>query len=347
MKFMLGNITWNSRQWSGISHDKSNFKWVGANPKHIASESWNFKTQKGKYQYGFIENNGKSFPSFEKGGVIFFISTNIPERKRFIVGLYGKAEECYKERAQSVANFRAPQQFAILLPQYLELDLKSHLPKNKEPGRYITYISPKEAKTIFGNILWMLRNNNLDKTIEYKKVLKLGREYFPGLKTTPAKHWQHSCFRNIPKSELKAFSRKEFSAFSFGEILRILKNNKRLKESCQEHEHLREKMAGYLTCNGFRIYQDKRVDLLAKKHGTKLIVEVKSCRPSTLESQLRLGVAQLMYYGYLYEGGSKVLKLCLAIQQPPNPDLTKFVKEYCGFDLAFLSGGTLVYEEAV
>ena len=126
-------------------------------------------------------------------------------------------------------------------------------------------------------------------------------------------------------------------------FVKILKNNKKLVQSYREHERIREIMAQYFTDNGYKLQQDKHLDLCAHKGKRSIIVEVKSCRADNIDAQIRAGVAQLYYYSYIYEHKLGNSRLCLALSGKPSDDMIHYIRDHCGIDLAFVVSGRTVY----
>ncbi len=340
--FILANLTWNSKGWEAHSPDRSGFKWVASNPKHIPGESWNFRQSPGKWQYGFFENLGRDVRHFDDGGVVFFVSRNISESRQFIVGLFANAQvfpaRQIRDRFYSV---KAPKRFCLRLPEYLEFNDKRHVPAGKQFSRYFLYLSGREARNIFSDMLGLLRNLGLERSPSGTTLLEIARRYFPDI--TPARLRGVGAAHKSKSGDLQDYLKKEYDAHTNQEIIRLIKNNAKLRESFINHERVKQKVAAYLSAKGYDLLHDKHLDLCARKSRKSIIVEVKSCRPTNIDAQVRLGVAQLWYYSYLYKKKLHAAQKCLALQVEPSDHLLEYVVDHCGFDLAYLSGGSVVY----
>ena len=121
IKFLLANITWNSKDWKDVSEDASGHAWVGG--ANIPHESWNFDLDNVRNQdnkvYGFAKFTHP--PKVEgNNNLIVFYSQNK------IVGFYGKAEilkETLTLNEQETYNLVGEKELAVVLENKIE-DLK-------------------------------------------------------------------------------------------------------------------------------------------------------------------------------------------------------------------------------
>lgn len=332
-KFILANITWNSNRWEKISSDPSDFKAV-KNRSNIAGESYNFEPIKGKWRYGFFERRGK-IRRFADGGVIFFKSKNQYNKKSYIIGFYAMVEIIDEQESPSghYCNVRGHRIHCIKLNEneYIDFEKNRHLPEGKGNPRYFLYLSAKEAKNLFVDMI-----NNCSNLYKKNAIYKTAKIYFPDLKVKTEKNDNPTISKNLLE-----FVHKEYDIHSDKDIIEIIKNNSKLQRSYSDHEKLRSMVADYYRDSGYQIYQDKHLDLFAINTNEKIIIEIKSCRADNLLSQVRLGVSQLMYYSFLYGDARNTIKCCLAIQKEPSLEIKKFIVEHCGYDLVYLDKGRL------
>jgi hypothetical protein len=339
--FILANITWNSKGWERPSPDRSGFKWVAKNPeKHVAGESWNFKPILSALRHGFFENLSRPVRYFRDGGVVFFITRNISENKKLLVGLYADAKLFVPKQKSNGRPYsiEAPTHLCLKLPEYLPFNPQRHVPRGKTLSRYFLYLSEREARNIFSDMLSFIQHIDL-KTANKLKII--AQKYFPDIKATARKRDNQKS--KVPFDNLKDYEKKEIDEHTDQAIVKIIKNNTKLRESFVNHEKTKAIIANYLSKNRFHISRNKHLDLFARKHRKSLIVEVKSCTGSNIELQIRHGISQLWYYSYLYREKLHRAKCCLVLQCEPPEKLLRFVIDHCGFDLAYISGGRVVY----
>ena len=177
---------------------------------------------------------------------------------------------------------------------------------------------------------------------EIAELLKsIAQDYFPKIEASKLK--VRSLDPNISLGELKEYERKEYDENTDREVIKLVKNNAKLRESFINHEKVKAQVADYFSDLGFSVKRDKHLDLFVKKGKSSVIIEVKSCRDSNVDQQVKLGVAQLTYYSYLYEEKLGKHRCCLALQYIPPDSLLRYIVDHCGFDLAYISGGSVVY----
>lgn len=348
--FILANLTWNSHGWQEPSQDKSGFKWVAKDPlKNIPEESWNFEDSHGKIQRGFFENIGRNVSHFQNGGVVFFLSRNISENKKLLVGFYANAR-VFRPKTNSKRNghqysIEAPKTSCMKLPEYLVFNSRRHIPKDKTFTRYFVYLTDVEARNIFGDMLRHLQNLYPSGHKTFKQLETIAKSYFPDIKAS--KQSLHTHEKAINQNDMKKYERKEFDELIDPQIIKIKKDNAKLRESFVNHEKTRNIVAEYFENQKYSVVKDKHIDLLAENGKESIIVEVKSCRDNNMELQVRLGIAQLLYYSYLYKNIKRMrnrkITCCLALQYEPPDKLLHYVVDHCGFDLISISGGRVVY----
>lgn len=144
-KYILVNITWNSKDWQDLSDDKSNHKYVSAG--NYPHESWNFdfdnKRNTKELIYGFGQFTN---PPRVKGNnnLIVFYSYNQ------IVGFYGKAEvlsESVNVNKRESYNLIGARPLSVLLKNKItDVKEKGYLEEKQRVGQIgFNYLKKKET----------------------------------------------------------------------------------------------------------------------------------------------------------------------------------------------------------
>lgn len=117
-------------------------------------------------------------------------------------------------------------------------------------------------------------------------------------------------------------------------------------ERRQEKSRLHEEIVGIarqlMLDAGFEVFKSPAVDLIGRRDGEELLVEVKTVTPQNLTRQLRLGTGQLMEYRYRREVESKVRPeaLLLISGKADLPDwVVRFFQEDADLGLAYRGNG--------
>lgn len=145
IKFLLANITWNSKDWKEVSEDASGHAWVGG--ANIPHESWNFDLDNVRNQdnkvYGFAKFTHP--PKVEgNNNLIVFYSQNK------IVGFYGKAEilkDLVSINEQESYNLIGERDLAVVLENKIEnLKEKGFLEDKERVGQVgFSYLEKTET----------------------------------------------------------------------------------------------------------------------------------------------------------------------------------------------------------
>ncbi|MBK6699281.1 MAG: EVE domain-containing protein [Saprospiraceae bacterium] len=177
IKYILVNISWNSKDWKGVSEDKSGFKYVSEG--NIPSESWNFdfnnKRNTSEFIYGFGQFTNP--PTVEgNNNLIIFYSQN------HIVGFYGKAEVLSKNivvNKQETCNLMVPRPLCILLKNKIEhAKEKGYLENLKRVGMIgFSYLKENDTINAILNEAILLNPEEKLKLNSLAKWLQLG--YLP------------------------------------------------------------------------------------------------------------------------------------------------------------------------
>ena len=144
-KFLIANITWNSKDWKEISEDASGHAWVGG--ANIPHESWNFDLDNARNQndkvFGFAKFTHP--PKVEgNNNLIVFYSQNK------IVGFYGKAEilkEWVTLNEQESYNLIGEKDLAVVLENKIDnLKEKGFLEDKERVGQIgFSYLEKTET----------------------------------------------------------------------------------------------------------------------------------------------------------------------------------------------------------
>lgn len=95
----------------------------------------------------------------------------------------------------------------------------------------------------------------------------------------------------------------------------------RTEMASNSHKVILNRLSIFLKNNGFKITENRQVDLFGVREGVEWIFEVKSTNDGNMLSQVRHGVSQLYEYRYLQKKGSLKVRLCLVLQSPPVGEL--------------------------
>lgn len=169
IKFLIANITWNSKDWKEVSEDASGHAWVGG--ANIPHESWNFDLDNVRNPdnkvYGFAKFTHP--PKLEgNNNLIVFYSQNK------IVGFYGKAEilkETVTFNEQETYNLIGEKELVVVLENKIE-DLKQKgFLEDKERVGQVGYNYLEKVETVLKIIdeAIVLNPNQLDKLQKIKK----------------------------------------------------------------------------------------------------------------------------------------------------------------------------------
>jgi len=133
-KFLIANITWNSKDWKEVSEDASGHAWVGG--ANIPHESWNFDLENDRNPADKVVGFAKfTHPPKVEGNnnLIVFYSQNK------IVGFYGKAEilkEWVSVNEQESYNLIGEKDLAVVLENKIEnLKQKGFLEDKERVGQ--------------------------------------------------------------------------------------------------------------------------------------------------------------------------------------------------------------------
>lgn len=130
IKFIVANITWNSKEWKEVSEDASGHAWVGG--ENIPHESWNFDFDNPRNKNGNVLGFAKftNAPKVEgdKNLIIFYSQGKI-------VGFYGKAEILKKW-----VDISDKESYNLIGDKNLSVVLKNKIDNIKEKG----YLEDKE-----------------------------------------------------------------------------------------------------------------------------------------------------------------------------------------------------------
>jgi 5-methylcytosine-specific restriction endonuclease McrBC GTP-binding regulatory subunit McrB len=130
IKFILANITWNSKDWKEVSEDASGHAWVGG--KNIPHESWNFDfdnpRNKNGNVLGFAKFTNAPKVKGDKNLILFYSQGKI-------VGFYGKAEILKKW-----VDLSDKESYNLIGDKNLSVVLKNKIDNLKEKG----YLENKE-----------------------------------------------------------------------------------------------------------------------------------------------------------------------------------------------------------
>ena len=133
-KFLIANITWNSKDWKEVSEDASGHAWVGG--ANIPHESWNFDLENDRNPADKVVGFAKfTHPPKVEGNnnLIVFYSQNK------IVGFYGKAEilkEWVSVNEQDSYNLIGEKDLAVVLENKIEnLKQKGFLEDKERVGQ--------------------------------------------------------------------------------------------------------------------------------------------------------------------------------------------------------------------
>ncbi|MEY3498854.1 MAG: 5-methylcytosine-specific restriction enzyme [Bacteroidota bacterium] len=145
IKFLIANITWNSKDWKEVSEDASGHAWVGG--ANIPHESWNFDLDNVRNPadkvYGFAKFTHP--PKVEgSNNLIVFYSQNK------IVGFYGKAEilkDWVAINEQESYNLIGEKDLAVVLENKIEnLKEKGFLEDKERVGQVgFSYLEKTET----------------------------------------------------------------------------------------------------------------------------------------------------------------------------------------------------------
>ena len=150
IKFLIANITWNSKDWKEVSEDASGHAWVGG--ANVPHESWNFDLDNVRNRddkvYGFAKFTHP--PKVEgNNNLIVFYSQNK------IVGFYGKAEilkETVTVNEQETYNLVGEKELAVVLENKIE-DLKEKgFLEDKERVGQVGYSYLEKVETVLNII---------------------------------------------------------------------------------------------------------------------------------------------------------------------------------------------------
>lgn len=130
IKFIVANITWNSKDWKEVSEDASGHAWVGR--ENIPHESWNFDfdnpRNKNGNVLGFAKFTNSPKVAGDKNLILFYSQGKI-------VGFYGKAEILKKW-----VNISDKESYNLVGDKNLSIVLKNKIDNIKEKG----YLEDKE-----------------------------------------------------------------------------------------------------------------------------------------------------------------------------------------------------------
>jgi hypothetical protein len=339
---MIVNLTWNSKAWEDVSHDKSNFGWVKSHPRSAPSESWNFYLPRNsKSKRGWFQVQDDRQPAkFEDGGIIFFFSRNNSENKNYLVGMYAKANFGKTKHG----NIVAPTDCCLRFYNYVRFDRKLHLPPKRKriPQVGFTYITEKNAKSIIKDALQAGSTvngveENSDPRADFSKLTRIAKLYFRGIRIPKFQ------VQEINSITFEAFVKKEIPNFTSDDRITISKDNAKLKRSYTRHQDLLNRAIETLQEKGWhscRIPSD--ADLLASKGRTMIILEAKSITPANQRSQIRNAVSQL--YQYSYELSSKSRwkhRLVLVLERCPEDYWFEFCS-YCNIELWYKENKVII-----
>ncbi len=163
---LLVNITWNSKDWKGLSDDASNHRYVkeGGTP----NESWNFdfdnerNTEQKVYGYAQFTHPPKVTGN---NNLIIFYSQNQ------IVGMYGRAEILEDHEKSNEINLAGDRSISLLLPNKInDVKEKGYLETKERIGQ-VGYIYLEKLDTVVQIIdeAIQLNPNERDKLLAIKE----------------------------------------------------------------------------------------------------------------------------------------------------------------------------------
>lgn len=145
IKFLLANITWNSKDWKEVSEDASGHAWVGG--ANIPHESWNFDLDNVRNQddkvYGFAKFTHPPKVAGNNNLIVFYSQNKI-------VGFYGKAEilkDWVSINEQESYNLIGEKDLAVVLENKIEnLKEKGFLEDKERVGQVgFSYLEKTET----------------------------------------------------------------------------------------------------------------------------------------------------------------------------------------------------------
>ena len=140
---LLVNITWNSKDWKGISDDASNHRYVKEGG--VPNESWNFDFDNERNTGQKIFGYGQfTYPPKVMGAnnLILFYSRN------YIVGVYGKAEILKDGNQTEDVNLVGERSHSLLLPNKIpDVKEKGYLETKERIGQ-VGYIYLEQLETV-------------------------------------------------------------------------------------------------------------------------------------------------------------------------------------------------------
>jgi len=107
----------------------------------------------------------------------------------------------------------------------------------------------------------------------------------------------------------------------------ILANPALLERAHSQHHLLQRLAADICDADGLIVHDTILIDILARGVDKNIIFEMKSCSVTSLRSQVRRGVSQLLEYAFLYRREVKAPQLCLVIERKPQ-GANKWLIEY-------------------
>lgn len=146
IKFLIANITWNSKDWKDVSEDASGHAWVGG--ANIPHESWNFDLNNIRNPQDKVFGFAKFTHSPKVDGnnnLIVFYSQNK------IVGFYGKAEilkEVETINEQESYNLIGEKELAVVLENKIENLKEKGFLEDKERVGQVGFSYLENAETI-------------------------------------------------------------------------------------------------------------------------------------------------------------------------------------------------------
>jgi len=177
IKFIVANITWNSKDWKEVSEDDSGHAWVGG--ENIPHESWNFDFDNPRNKNGNVLGFAKftNAPKLEgdKNLVIFY-------SKGKIVGFYGKAtilKKCVDISDKESYNLVGDKNLSIVLKNKLDNIKEKGYLENKERVGQVGFsylektetalnildaainLNPEQHQVLKNIKEWILENTNL------------------------------------------------------------------------------------------------------------------------------------------------------------------------------------------
>lgn len=166
-KYILVNITWNSKDWKEPSDDKSNHKYVSGG--NIPHESWNFdfdnKRNTDEFIYGFGQFTNPPKVEGDNNLLIFYSQNQI-------VGFYGKAEvlaESVEVNKRESYNLIGSRPLCVLLKNKItNVKEKGYLEDKQRVGQIgFSYLQkPETIKSIINEAI----NLNPEESIALNKI---------------------------------------------------------------------------------------------------------------------------------------------------------------------------------